>query len=101
MSLRIREFAARIKLRRDRDLESLEEKQGSKSPHGNKLRRKDAKLFGEETLRAWIDGRNSWREKRRYPWAVGSNKYTRRIKAKSLSTLEVSREIASCRSKGI
>jgi hypothetical protein len=34
-SLRILEFAARIKLRRDRDLESSKEGRGSKSPRRN------------------------------------------------------------------
>jgi hypothetical protein len=50
--LRILEFAARIKLRRDRDLEIPEEDEGRSHLAEIKLRRKDAKLFGEELLRA-------------------------------------------------
>jgi hypothetical protein len=50
-SLRILEFAARIKLRRDRDLESSKEGRGSKSPRRNQAQEEDAKLFGQESLR--------------------------------------------------
>jgi hypothetical protein len=46
---------------------SSEEVRGSKSSRGNKLRRVDAELFGQEPFRAWTDGRNPRKEKRRYP----------------------------------
>jgi hypothetical protein len=50
-SLRIFEVAEEIKLRRDRGLESSKEGRGSKSTHRNQAQRKDAKLFGQESLR--------------------------------------------------
>jgi hypothetical protein len=50
-SLRILEFAARIKLRRDRDFKSLKEDEGQINLEEIKPRRKDTKLFGEESFR--------------------------------------------------
>jgi hypothetical protein len=47
------------------------------------------------------NGRNPRKEKRRYPWIVGSSRSARRIRAESHSTLEISGEIVSHRSKGI
>jgi len=85
--LRILEFTARIKLKKDRVNVSSEERQGLKSPRRTNFRRVDAKLFSQETLRAQTDGRYSWREKHRFPWAIGSSKYEGRIRVESILTL--------------
>jgi hypothetical protein len=51
--LRIQKFATRIKLRRDKDSKKVQRKDKGRSHLVEiKLRRKDAKLFGEESLRA-------------------------------------------------
>jgi hypothetical protein len=42
------------------------EGRGLKSHRGNKLRRVDTQLFGQDPFRGQMDGRNSWREKCRY-----------------------------------